>query len=352
MTLINKFVYVYRLGLLALMLLYFYSCKQDNIVYYKNFPQENFLVGDVINIDDSIIHEYPLLTIMENKLIILDFATDEYYYHVYDTIDYSYKYSFGKRGRGVGELMYTGSLYHNNGILYVDNGLKRSEILAYKIGDDCAEIIDTIKLPNEEEICIIRFVVESNKAIWGLPVSGKEERRLYKIGNNRDILDSLFYIPKNPEWSLSNPTYTWDSHIAFNHNNSKLVLATCGGERLDILNTQNGDSLTIIGPGGNPIPDIKNDNIHLDYKVIGFRSLQVTDNHIYALYSGQYYKDIIWSDAEEIYSMNVYTLDGVPIIKYHFDKPIISIYVDEENRTMYATAVTGEEEESIVKYRF
>ena len=129
-------------------------------------------------------------------------------------------------------------------------------------------------------------------------------------------------------------------------------MATCGGERLDIFNTQNGDSLTIIGPGGNPIPDIKNGNIHLDYKVIGFKKLQVTDNHIYALYSGQYYKDMIWSDAEEIYSMNVYTLDGKPVIKYHFDKPIISIYVDEENRTMYTTAVTGEEEESIVKYRF
>ena len=86
--------------------------------------------------------------------------------------------------------------------------------------------------------------------------------------------------------------------------------------------------------------------------IIGFGNIQINDNYIYALFSGQNYQDMIWNHEEETFSMNVYTLDGKPVIKYHFDKPIISVYVDEENRTMYTTAVTGEEEKSIVKYRF
>lgn len=329
------------------------ACSKDNgnTVYYDAFSKEVQLTGEIVNIDDTVLHNYPLLTIIEDKLVILDFATDNYYYHVYDTIDYSYKYSFAKRGRGAGEVMDCGSLKHNGNILYVDNSLNRSEIYEYRIADDKAELVDTIRLPRKDDIIVVEFVVTPNKVIWGLPVYGKSHR-LYKMKDGGLYLDSLFIIPKNPEWSLANPIYTWNSRLGYNSSNKILVLATTGGERLDIINTQNNDSLTIIGPGGNPCPDARNGKMHLDSKIIGFGNIQITDNYIYALFSGQNYQDMIWNHEEETFSMNVYTLDGKPVIKYHFDKPIISIFVDEENRTMYTTAVTGEEEESIVKYRF
>lgn len=90
-----------------------YSCHSKGPeTRYNIFPEEINLKGEIIHIDDTINHSYPLLTIIEDKLLILDFGAEDYYYHIYGIKEFEYKYSFGKKGRGPNEMLYAQSLVH------------------------------------------------------------------------------------------------------------------------------------------------------------------------------------------------------------------------------------------------
>ena len=124
------------------------ACSKDNReVHYKEFPIEIYLKGEIIHIDDTIHHSYPLLTIIEDKLVILDFAAEEYYYHIYGIEEFEYKYSFGKKGRGLNEMLYAQSLVHQDSFMYIDNGNDRSKIIKFVIRESEAVAVDTINTP-------------------------------------------------------------------------------------------------------------------------------------------------------------------------------------------------------------
>ena len=307
----NKIILLFTIALLYFSV----SCTNDNkgIVYYENFPNEINLTGEIINIDDTIMHNYPLLTIIEDKLVILDYATDDndYYYHVYDTINFSYKYSFCRKGRGPLEAMYCSSLTNKGNSLYVDNGLKRNQLREYRIGNDSAEITGNIELPNTDSFVTFNFTVKEDNSVWALTSFGGNSRA-YHINPMGAFIDSAYTIPENSTWSYSQHKNQWNSELGYCLSKDKLILATNFGERLDILNTINKEHIVIIGPGGDPLTK---EAIDPQLEIQGFIKLQITDNYIYALYSGQKSRDVIWKQIEEKFSINVYTLDGVPVIK-------------------------------------
>ena len=338
----NKILYCFIIFILNCLS----ACSKDNReVRYKEFPIEIYLKGEIIHIDDTIHHSYPLLTIIEDKLVILDFAAEEYYYHVYGIEEFEYKYSFGKKGRGLNEMLYAQSLVHQDSFMYIDNGNDRSKIIKFVIRESEAVAVDTINTP--KEFGALNYTINNNE-IWGVPYSGSSYRAV-KINKNSQTTDSILKVPDTPEGFMVNPSYTWGSSIA--QKNNLIVLATHGGERLDIYNERTKTNKTIIGPGGNPTPDIRGENIHLDSKIIGFWNIQLIDSLIYTSYCGQNYQETIWNNLDEVYSIQIYSLNGDPIKKIHLDKIITSFYFNEKDGHLYTTAITGEEQECIVRYK-
>lgn len=47
----------------------------------------------------------------------------------------------------------------------------------------------------------------------------------------------------------------------------------------------------------------------------------------------------------------IYNLNGDPIKKINLDKVITSFYINKKDGYIYTTAITGEEQESIVRYK-
>lgn len=76
-----------------------------------------------------------------------------------------------------------------------------------------------------------------------------------------------------------------------------------------------------------------------------FWDVQVTDSHIYALYDGTRFDDLMKQNPSEARQgarqLRVFTLSGEPECSYEFDRPLAGFFVDEARGLIWAADVNA-----------
>lgn len=159
------------------------------------------------------------MAVVDSMLVIQDMTTTTSpLFHVYSLKDYSYCYSFGKKGQGPQEFIMP--ILQKNGsdtssLLIYD--FSNRKIAKYKLTHKEASLINELKLSNISYEDTEKFVFVGDDKYAGVPFNGKGSLFLYDL--KRDIISYTQFYPRNRE-KISEKCipYYYDSQITTDGN--------------------------------------------------------------------------------------------------------------------------------------
>ncbi|MES2828864.1 MAG: BF3164 family lipoprotein [Bacteroidota bacterium] len=140
------------------------------------------------------------------------------------------------------------------------------------------------------------------------------------------------------------PFYSWkraqESFMALSPSTDRVVLVNRFSDQIEIFDRSSRESITVKGPENfvvefTPFKDGRNVDMmqRNDKTRFGFTEISVTDNFIYALFSGYNENS---GNAEFGKTLYIYDWEGTPIKKLTFDRLVSSIAVSDDDKTLYA----------------
>ena len=304
----------------------------------RNIP----LSHEVIKLPETIIGNAYCLQKVGNFLIVLDYST-EAFFHFINLKSKTYKGIYGNRGQAPDDFIHPGRLhrYSNNQLCCFDSSKGEIKLL-------------TIHTQNETIECSTLYRVDQNHAFEIIPIdkdilltNGAFEKSMFQICTpQNDILSFSEEYPykDDQEHKLSNQlrAMAYQGILSMNGQN-KFAYATSNAHQIHFYQIENNqliklakikDSYARYTPEGTTSGySVVNDGDSPEC----FTDLAVTNNHVYALYSGRTFKEHRYSYRESSH-LFIYDWNGKPVKSYRLDIPIVCFCIDEEEQKIYAIA--------------
>ncbi len=335
----------------------FYACRQSPVRYSGDpvFPDTDTLQATLINAD--FIFDFPRqIALSDSLLVVRDGGAaipgEPAYFHLFSDRG-DYLGSFGRRGRGPGELLESTTLtFDRNGTAYAYDPASKKTV--------CYPLHDSLPCPFREfdmrqalPDSLVRQRYTRITDLLRIPAGN-----FLVIGNN-DLLRFGIYTGQGsvrPIWNtypqltaMGTPAEVWSifnssAKYRLAPDGSKLACATYVGAVLDCYSVDN-DRMERIGTYRIYEPVYKifegvtpTQITRTDRTVIGFEDLDVTNRYIYGLLNGCFQGAYAYPDR-----IVVFDWEGRPVRSYHVDMPLCKIAVDDKRGVIYAlTASEGE----------
>ena len=320
------------------MLIFICSCDNKNnsgVILYEDFPSTENLKGKEIMLNDSIYFTYPELIVKDSICCILDSnAPNGYFCYVFTFPDFKYKYRLGAKGNAANELILAYEAQIIDNYLYIKDVKK---IMRYDLNNPTHQPKEAFKVKEH----IYRSVI-INDSIYAGSSDNHPLQRIQLYNRDGDVIKHLLPPIENVIKNVAfTPQAVWCSFIRYDKKTNCLFLATTGGEVIDRINLDSEEHISSIGPIGRPEIYHK-DGVYSTSNFQGFGNFGISDNKIYALFSGLAMDEVWKEDPSHKNCMQVYDIDGNPLKRYTFDRNLISFYVDKLNRKIYATDTSSE----------
>mgnify|MGYP003295479218 CR=1 FL=1 len=311
------------------------------------------LQHQVLNFSDAVIGSVGGIQKEGNNLVILDFKQDSIF-HWIDLNRNHYIGMYGVKGQGPDEFVYPSSLNSQGNLQMAcfDNGKREVRMLHLNLAENEMGFSSLVKTTGSIKFDIVplsksRFVLngEINGAMFALLNENGEVMSLSDGYPYKDDAESL--IPSRFRALAYQGTLRVNSNAYF-------AYAIRGAKQLHLYQVES-DEIKKIGEViegyGHYTPNMDTEG---SYSVMNdgnfpecYLDLAVSDNFVYALYSGRSFNEYKISafEGEMIY---VYDWFGNPVKAYRLDVPISHFCVDEFEKKIYAIANIPEP--TIVKF--
>jgi len=339
--------YLKNIAVLSLSFLLF-NCSISTESEKNNFPtisDGDFeiveeLTSTVVDSSENYLIGAGPTTIVDNKIFILD-RKSEGPIHIVDLETDNYVGNFGVRGKGPGEIAVAWNISRidDENILLLDVAQKK--IQTYRIDS----LISGSKAVTERRINPASYTahpVYDNQKVFFLDNSNADHRIYYTDYTNENAeISGLGDIPTlTSEDEPKNIRGEAEQAILKKHNNY-MVVGYKLTPRIDIYNIANDTWISFSSPDDfTPIYKTSSEDSFAyfgitDETVGAFGDIALTDEHIYALYSGRKLLDDRVTKGNEIY---VFDYEGNPVKKLMLDKDISFFDISNENK-LYAISV-------------
>ncbi|WP_455665268.1 BF3164 family lipoprotein [Phocaeicola sp.] len=297
----------------------------------------------VINVPNVIIGSTGGLQKKGNSLIILDYKSDSLF-HLIDIKNKIYLGQFGRKGQGPNEFD------HPNNIQIYDN----DQICCYDGNKAEVKKIE-IDSMNRKILCSAIVKFRDNWNFDVIPISsqtflahGCYEDAMFRIINEKDETLSVFasYPYKDEsEKNISNRLRAMAYQGTMRMNGRGYMAFAVTHAKLIYLYMVDGDKLIklgeIIDSYAKYTPDTSVSgaySVAFDGKYPEcYMDLAITDDFVYALYSGRSFKEFETSCRESEY-IYVYNWIGKLVKSYKLDIPVSRFCLDQQSKKIYAIA--------------
>lgn len=313
------------------------------------------LTGETVPVDTALFRYAYRMRVNGSRAVIMDLHNADYYYHVFSYPDFHYVSSFGKRGEGPGESNYAANVRFTapDTVWTLDDGKGRMYQYSGITTDKAPKLEQDIQLDKrllrsldfdlkDASTAVIPDYSGENRFGWVSLPSGELLRKSEQI----PVAD-----PKLLEESAPAVAQGWNSFVAFSPDKRILAAVTQFGDRLDIYDIRTEKQIKTLGADGEPEFKVTSEGYGIPAGRICYYDVQVTDRHIYAVYDGRLFKDIMkqpdnYQQGGRI--VRVFDHKGNLVKSHVLDRPIAGIYVDEKAGLLFGLDVNADEQ--IVKF--
>lgn len=331
------------------------SPKQDSVMRYSDFPEEQHLTAKEIPVDTALIR-YPFRVRIEGtQAIVMDLHGVDCYYHVFSYPDFHYLSSFGKKGDSPSDMLSAETFSWKDGDIWTLDANKGELTRFVQCCSGDSLLRDEAVTLDKQLLRALDFAMYNDSTFIIPDYSG--ESRFCWVGRNGKLLRKSGAIPSTNEDALQNArpalAQAWRSFIGYNPTNGVLAAVTQLGEVLEVFHPADSTHVVCVGPHGEPEFKVSG-GYGIPMGIMGFSDVQVTDRAIYAVFHGRTFKELGRQDPDHLIDggqyIYVFSLTGEPLCKYVLDRYIYGIHVDEESKTIIATDVNSNQ--PIVEFRF
>jgi len=338
--------------LLFLLLIILQSCVESTFTGFR-FDEEKNLTGKIFSVADSVYLRYPFRIRQGDSLLyILDLHGPDFYCHTFSYPEMTLVTSLAHKGSGPEEFLSVMNirLDQDEAIYFLDANKKAISI--YNPLND--SLYKRINL-SEKLIRSLDFTL-INDSMFAIPdYTGKY--RINIVDGSGNIKNQLFKIPTKKRKESNIPdivlAQAWRSFIDYNPDNGILAMATQLGQVIEIYNLKTNQIVNIVyGKFGEP--EFANQDAYaIPNGIMGYSDVHVGKDKIYTIFWGTSFKDIRKEDPynriEGGNILQVFGLDGTPLLQYTLDKHITGFSIDEKNNTLLGLDVNNEQQ--IVEYQ-
>lgn len=309
------------------------------------------LKGEVIPLDTALFRYAYRLRVQGDKAVVLDLHNPDNYYHVFTYPDFKYVSSFGKRGEGPGESIYASNVrFCGPGTVWgIDDG--KGRMYQYSgIAQDETPKLEKDLLLDKSLYRSLDFDLGNDTTVL-IPDFSGENRFSWASLSTGQLLSKWEEIPeadtKKLEESPSAVAQGWRSFIGFSPDKKLLVAVTQFGDRVDIYDVKTQKCITIQGEDGEPKFGVTPNGYGIPAGRHCYYDVQVTDKHIYTLYDGREFKEMM-KDPENSPQggrvLRVFNHEGEVEKTYVLDRHTVGMYVDEARGILFAFDVNADEQ--------
>lgn len=301
------------------------------------------LVHQSVSLPEMMMGSSYWLQKLGDEMIIMDYMADSLFHRV-DLRSGKYLGMFGAKGQGPDEFIHPYSIhrYGKDGICCYDD--MRQEVRLIR-KDSLSRAMQTRTLLKRNDYWAFDVIPYGNWFIANGCFNDLQFGLFDKDGRLVEAVGELLYKdeeerkidPKNRAMAYQGTLrITEQGKVAFAANNHKIILLyRIAGGRLT-------DRSEIIDWYGEYMPDLSVGEgtysvVHNGRLPMAYRDLAVTEDCLYALYSGRSFKDYGLRQQECPY-VYVYDWSGRQLALYELDLPIQCLCVDEEARRIYGIA--------------
>lgn len=350
----KRFAYILLIGISAII-----SCTDSPGTYYprySTFPDEKAISARVIELDTALFR-YPFrVAVKDSMAIVMDLHNADNYFHAFTYPNWIHIVSFGKRGEGPEEMLSAETFQFNSldSIYALDANKMQISRWAISAKDHSATRQEVIRLDKNlirsldfcaTDSCFLIPDYLGEHRYWQVDYSGKPIRSIGKIPTEKDWTSEI-----RPALAQA-----WRSFMDYNPENGILAMATQLGETLEIYNLKENTHKVLYGPEGEPEFKIGKNGSSIPIGIMGFSDIKVTDKHIYAVFQGVKFKEMLaaYQRGKELEDgsrfIYVFDLQGNPVQKYTLDRAIYGIDINEKTNTIVATEV--ESDDPIIEFK-
>ncbi|WP_294067108.1 BF3164 family lipoprotein [Proteiniphilum sp. UBA1028] len=317
------------------------------------FAEERFLPGKVLSVQDSKYLRYPFRIRQSDSLLyILDLHGPDYYCHTLTFPEMRQNSSLALRGNGPEEFLSIENIrLDSEGTLYLLDANNNTISIRNPLNNNFNKRIHLSK----NLIRCLDFAL-INDSLFVIPDYGGK-CRINIVDDSGNIRRQLFKIPTKKRQDPNIPdivlAQAWRSFLDYNPDNGVLAMVTQLGQVIEIYNLKTNEIINILyGKLGEP--EFANQGDYaIPTGIMGYSDVHVGKDKIYTLFWGTSFKDIRkenpYNRIEGGNIIQVFSLDGTPLIQYTLDKHITGFSIDENRNTLLGLDVNHEQQ--IVEYQ-
>lgn len=345
-------------------LLFLCSCRDAYLPEehpYSVFVSNKILQGEVVPLDTLLSHEPYRIMVKDSIMLVLDLQNTADCCHAFTYPGGIHLASFGtaaqpkKPDDPEGILLPERMIrFYSLDSIWILTGSKM-ELVRWQLSpsERRAEAMETIHL--DKKLHRAQSFSVTDSCLWLTDYTGK--CRYHRVDYTGKRLSSIGRIPTRRYYKDGDsPTVAlgW-SHVAdFLPGKDLLVMASRYGETIELYNVRDGSFKMLIGPNQYPKFSIRGEDA-IPRGVIGFDDIQITDNHIYAIFEDRQVQELKHAHIQGINPerggryIYQFDLEGCPLCKYMLDHSISGFHVDEAAGIILATNLNGGE--PVIRFR-
>ncbi len=346
---------VIRIFILFLWLFLFSACKTKNVQsledYFNNSSIQ--LKSQVVPVDSLFIGQVWDIEGFDNTLILLDEYKNRYFSLV-DLKRNKLIRRFGQKGRGPLEMLEPVCISVDKAKNTFQMLLRNPEqFVEYSIDDLLQnlnpEYNEVVKFDFKEESLFNTTPLYGSKRYVG---TGLFRRGKYGITNEAGVLDTVIGEIQRPDNQMNIDNYkigmVYQGITKSHPTQKKFVHVSTSCDLIEIVDETDYETRSF--QSYFPELTIQNGTIlETRDSRVGFISLKVTSNYIYALFSGRTFND----ESDKAFLGNklyVFKWNMKPVCSYVLDHDINCLFVSEDDKELYSTALVNDEMQ-LVKWK-
>lgn len=316
------------------------------------FGEKRNLTGKTIPLTDSVHLRYPFrIRTTDSLLYILDLHGPDFYCHTFVYPKMTARNSFARKGNGPGEFLRVENLrLDQQGAVYLLDANNNAISFYDSLSDSLSQRIDL----SGKLIRCLDFALINDSLFAISDYTGT--CRINLVDREGKIQEQLFTIPTNKRNESKIPgivlAQAWRSFIDYNPENNILAMATQLGQVIELYNLNTRETIRIMhGEFGEP-EFATGDAYAVPNGIMGYSDVHVGSDKIYTLFWGTSFKEIRENPLNRMEGGNiiqVFSLEGTPIIQYTLDKYITGFCIDEKKNILLGLDVNSDQQ--LIEYQ-
>lgn len=306
------------------------------------------LTSDKFEVDGDYITGPKQLIIVDSLLIVNDHFDEEevtYFYAIFNKDDGELYQIFGREGRGPDEFLDNSYMFRapngsNNIIINNRRLFSLSEISLERVLSNSSKItVDHVDELNTSYSLVSKI---DDNLLFGTGMF--TDGRFALADTSGELINTFLNYPFEDEFddiSKRDLGMAYQSSFSFHPTKPLVAVANFTAGNLDILRVEN-DSIEEISQIHSYPPKFENQSSETQISVMfnsdnkmGYWDVDVTEEYIYALYSGRERADPNQSTGNKLL---VFDWEGNPIKQLNLDVNVSRFAVSQNNETLYAVA--------------